>query len=242
MTTSVLTAAARQLDGTHPTICGCCQQLFYARSVLAVWCSDACRRRAGYYRRSGRPIPPKGSKWSQPIRPKALQAEIQPLAPFDYQGHHLRVITDDSGVTWFVAADLLDVLDLDRKAMERLDDDEKGVSSIPTSGGHQSMTTVNEPGLYSLILGSRKPEAKAFKRWVTHEVLPAIRRTGSYSTAPAPTLPHGVHVVAKSHRHASFLLNLAVEQHVGAALMCKHVYDCQHHRTPSDIQFHIPAA
>lgn len=59
---------------------------------------------------------------------------------------------------------------------------------------------------------------------------------------PTPTLPHGVHVVAKNHRHANWLWNLAVEQHVGQALMGKYVYDCQRHRTPSDIHFHLPAA
>lgn len=86
---------------------------------------------------------------------------------------------------------MLAALALDRKAMERLDDDEKGVSSIHTPGGLQQVSTVNESGLYSLILGSRKPEAKPFKRWVTGgEVLPTIRKTGRYETASAgPALP-----------------------------------------------------
>ena len=61
-----------------------------------------------------------------------------------------------------------------------LDDDEKGITISDTLGGKQEMTTINEPGLYSLILRSRKPEAKAFKRWITHEVIPAIRKTGGY--------------------------------------------------------------
>ena len=84
-------------------------------------------------------------------------------------------------------------LDGPDKALERLDADEKGVSSIHTLGGDQDMTTVNEPGLYALILGSRKAEAKRFKRWVTHDVIPAIRKSGSYltpgtlATLPAPT-------------------------------------------------------
>lgn len=82
---------------------------------------------------------------------------------------------------WFVAADVLAVLDLDRKALERLDDDEKGVSSIHTLGGEQQMSIINESGLYSLVLGSRKPEAKPFKKWVTAEVLPSIRKTGAYA-------------------------------------------------------------
>ena len=62
---------------------------------------------------------------------------------------------------------------------------EKGVIATDTPGGEQSMTTINEPGLYNLVLGSRRPEAKRFKRWVTHEVLPAIRRTGRYAISGA---------------------------------------------------------
>jgi prophage antirepressor-like protein len=115
------------------------------------------------------------------------------LAPFSFEGQSLRVVTDDQGQPWFVAADVLASLQLDRKALERLDADEKGVSSVHTPGGDQDMTTVNEPGMYALILGSRKAEAKRFKRWVTHDVIPAIRKTGAYltpgtlATLPAPT-------------------------------------------------------
>jgi prophage antirepressor-like protein len=115
------------------------------------------------------------------------------LIPFDFEGRQVRVVTNTQGEPLFVAADVLAVLTLDRKALERLDDDEKGVNSIHTPGGAQEMTVVNEPGLYSLVLGSRKPEAKRFKRWVTHDVLPAIRKTGAYAAAgslpvlPAPT-------------------------------------------------------
>ena len=89
-----------------------------------------------------------------------------------------------NGEIWFVAADVCRALELSdtHKAVDRLDDDEKGTNSIPTLGGPQDMLTVNEPGLYALILGSRKPEARAFKRWITHEVLPQIRRTGAYFT------------------------------------------------------------
>lgn len=66
--------------------------------------------------------------------------------------------------------------------VERLDDDEKGISTIDTLGGKQRMAIINEPGLYSLVITSRKPEAKAFKRWITHEVIPAIRKHGVYIT------------------------------------------------------------
>jgi prophage antirepressor-like protein len=113
------------------------------------------------------------------------------LVPFEYEGRQIRVISDELGDPWFVAADLLASLALDRKALERLDDDEKGVSSIHTPGGEQVMTIVNEPGMYDLVLGSRKKEAHRFKRWVTHEVLPTIRRAGTYSvtgTVPTPAV------------------------------------------------------
>lgn len=91
---------------------------------------------------------------------------------------------------WWVAKDVCDVLDIknNRQALERLDDDEKGVISSDTPGGIQELLTVNEPGLYSLIITSRKKEAKEFKRWITHEVIPSIRKSGSYSV-PQPALP-----------------------------------------------------
>ncbi len=91
----------------------------------------------------------------------------------------IRAIEKD-GEPWFVAVDVCKALDIDRTQTRRLDDDEKGVYSTQTPGGDQDLTYVNEPGLYALVLGSRKPEAKAFKRWITHEVIPAIRKTGGY--------------------------------------------------------------
>ena len=87
-----------------------------------------------------------------------------------------------NGAPCFVAADICRALDIanSRDAVKRLDDDERGVVSTDTLGGVQEMTVVNESGLYSLVLGSRKPEAKQFKRWITHEVIPTIRKTGGY--------------------------------------------------------------
>ena len=88
------------------------------------------------------------------------------------------------GEPWFVAVDVCRALELENTArsLSRLDDDEKGVHSMNTLGGIQRMSVVSESGLYSLILGSRKPEAKAFKRWITHEVIPSIRKHGAYVT------------------------------------------------------------
>lgn len=86
------------------------------------------------------------------------------------------------GEPWFVAADVCKALELEKtnRALSRLDDDEKGAHSVSTPGGRQRMSIISESGLYSLILGSRKPEARAFKRWITHEVIPSIRKHGAY--------------------------------------------------------------
>lgn len=88
------------------------------------------------------------------------------------------------GEPWFVAADVCKALEIEKtnRALSRLDDDEKGAHSVSTPGGRQRMSIISESGLYSLILGSRKPEARAFKRWITHEVIPSIRKHGAYMT------------------------------------------------------------
>jgi len=111
---------------------------------------------------------------------------MNPITPFHFGEQQVRVISDDRGEPWFVGADVCEALALrnSRDAMARLDEDEKGVAITDTLGGPQEMLTINESGLYSLILTSRKPSAKKFKKWVTSEVLPSIRRTGAY-TAPA---------------------------------------------------------
>lgn len=102
-----------------------------------------------------------------------------------FEGAELRTVVVD-GEIWFVAADVLRILDVDHTSLRSLDDDEKGRDTIPTLGGPQAVATINEPGLYSLIIRSRKPEAREFKRWVTHDVIPSIRRTGAYVATETP--------------------------------------------------------
>ena len=120
---------------------------------------------------------------------------LSSLLPFHYEGAQIRVLTDSQGAPWFIAADLCSCLGIRNPsdALSRLDDDEKGLGSTETLKGQQSLATVNESGLYALVLSSRKPEAKRFKRWITHEVLPAIRLTGSYAVpnlaSTQPALP-----------------------------------------------------
>ena len=101
----------------------------------------------------------------------------------------LRSFLDDGGNPWFVAVDVCAALDLGNasEALRNLEADEKITLSNPEgnprAGIPHVFSAVSEPGLYSLIFRSRKPEAKAFKRWVTHEVIPAIRKTGQYQNA-----------------------------------------------------------
>lgn len=107
------------------------------------------------------------------------------LMPFHFDGAQIRVVTDDDGSPWFVAQDVCTVLAVGTEQTRRLDDDERGLRTVQTPGGTQEMVAINESGLYSLVLTSRKPQARAFKKWITSEVLPEIRRTGSYSVSPA---------------------------------------------------------
>lgn len=107
---------------------------------------------------------------------------------FNFGNQSLRTI-DKDGEVWFVAKDVCQVLDITNHnhAVGRLDDDERdGVALNDPMGRPQELTIINESGLYSLVLSSRKAEAKTFKRWVTHDVLPAIRKTGSYEAPSAP--------------------------------------------------------
>ena len=101
---------------------------------------------------------------------------------FDFQSHKVRVVTDEYGNPWFVAKDVCEVLDhtSSTRAVEGLDDDEKGVRKVQSLGGNQETNVVSESGLYTLIIRSNKPNAKKFRKWVTSEVLPSIRKTGGY--------------------------------------------------------------
>jgi anti-repressor protein len=113
---------------------------------------------------------------------------VQDLIPFTYESTDLRVVAVN-GAPWFVAKDVCNILGLGNvgQALIGLDDDEKS-SIIISDGtpGNPNKAIISESGLYSLVLRSRKPEARAFKRWVTHDVIPAVRRHGGYLT-PAMT-------------------------------------------------------
>lgn len=113
-----------------------------------------------------------------------MNNEIQ---KFDFKGAALRTLTDESGEPWFVAKDVCDILGMSNPSMAIAALDKDEVSQVEPKNylgsenrSNQAINIVSEPGLYRLVMRSRKPEAKEFQRWVTHEVLPQIRRTGGY--------------------------------------------------------------
>lgn len=122
----------------------------------------------------------------------------------------LRTIEKD-GEIWFVAKDVCDALELTNPtvALGRLEDDERAKFNLGRQG---NANIVNEYGLYSLVLASRKPEAKSFKRWVTHEVLPSIRKTGQYSNLPQDYLSALKALVVSEEAKQKAELELAIAQ------------------------------
>ncbi len=114
-----------------------------------------------------------------------------------FEESELRIIERGQEI-WFVANDVCNVLEVrTNDTLNSLDDDEKGYDSIVSPGGTQKMAIINEAGLYSTILRSRKPEAKKFKRWITHEVLPSIREKGAYSIGVPKTLSEALFMAAE---------------------------------------------
>ena len=124
-----------------------------------------------------------------------------------YKNKEIRIVEKDGDI-WFVAKDVADALgyqaapDLTR----RLEDDEKGYTNLHTPGGDQSMNIINESGLYRAIFGSKKKEAKDFTRWVTHDVLPSIRKTGGYTVPQNPE-----QITDKNLQHIAEILKSAAE-------------------------------
>lgn len=104
------------------------------------------------------------------------------ISIFNFNQNEIRTVLKDDGEIWFVAADVAKVLEYPSAAhvARNLDDDEKGIHNLYTLGGEQELLIINESGLYSATLKSRKPEAKQFKKWITSDVLPSIRKNGGY--------------------------------------------------------------
>lgn len=118
--------------------------------------------------------------------------EITTLQFNSDQFGQLRVVRDDNGEPWFVARDVCNSLGLDHTAHRRLDADEKGLTKVQTLGGMQTVTTINESGLYTLMVRSNKECVKPFRKWVTGEVLPSIRKKGGYIAAAPDETPEQI--------------------------------------------------
>lgn len=118
---------------------------------------------------------------------------------FDFRGASLRTLTDEAGEPWFVLKDCMSILDLGNptETVKMFDKDEFSTTEVIDSIGRRQQTyIISEPGLYRLVMKSRKPETKEFQRWVTHEVLPQIRRTGGY--IPATDADDDMTILAKA--------------------------------------------
>ena len=128
----------------------------------------------------------------------------QNIMPFTYGEHEVRAIKDGNGSVWWVAKDICRVIGLKwtNKALLGLDEDEKGKVKVPTPGGEQEMLIVNESGLYTLLFRSHKSSAKPFRKWVTSEVLPAIRKTGCYQRPDTSKKPESLLPIAREFRAA----------------------------------------
>ena len=127
------------------------------------------------------------------------------IQTFNFNNATMRTLTDENGEPWFVAKDVCDILSIEnsRRATAELDTDEKNTVTISDGiPGNPNKTIISEPGLYALIMRSRKPEAKEFKRWVTHEVLPTIRKHGAYMTQQT---------IDKALTNPDFLIQLATK-------------------------------
>jgi anti-repressor protein len=117
---------------------------------------------------------------------------------FQFEGKQVRTVLDAGNEPWFVAKDVCDILDLfnPSQALSRLSDRMKGITTVDTPGGPQEVCIINEAGVYKMTFTSRKPEAQKFTDWLAEDVLPAIRRTGSYSVNMPRTFAEALRLAA----------------------------------------------
>lgn len=122
------------------------------------------------------------------------------LIPFHYGDERLRAYEDEEGTAWFIATDVARILGHRdaANALRGVDEDERGTTIVSTPGGEQTLSTVSEAGLVTVLMRARVEAAKPFRRWITHEVLPSIRKTGSYSLPGAtPTATTSFEIQAR---------------------------------------------
>lgn len=127
---------------------------------------------------------------------------VTEIVLFSFDGNQVRVIMDTWGNPWLVAADICAVLGIRdvSDAVSRVDEVDRRLAPIRSGGQNRQMLTINESGLYDLILDSRKPEARRFRRWIISEVLPSLRRTGSYLMTVPKSFAEALELAARQQR------------------------------------------
>ena len=138
------------------------------------------------------------------------------MESFEFEGYNVRFVGTPDAPEW-VARDVCDVLGIRNPSdtLAEFDEDEKGIAEIDTPGGKQKLLTVTEPGLYKLVTRSQKPNAKRFSRWVFREVLPTIRKTGTYSINPAPSHPQLLPLRVRRERLEIIQIGINILSQVG---------------------------
>ena len=121
--------------------------------------------------------------WEKYLKPDEYKyVPAKSSKPPKIKNQEIRMVMDYNGEPWFVAQDVCGLLSLKDSAVAKIDDDEKMIKEVQISGKAMQVWTLNEAGLYSLAFSSDKPEAKKFRKWITSEVLPTIRKTGKYDS------------------------------------------------------------
>jgi anti-repressor protein len=141
------------------------------------------------------------------------------LQIFDFSGKGVRITIID-GELWWIARDVCQILGIENapQAVQVLDSDEKLIYTLHISGQNREVNLINESGLYTLILRSNKPEAKLFRKWVTSEVLPQIRKTGSFNSSVPKSLPEALRAYATAVEEQEKLKQIVHEQQPKVAL------------------------
>lgn len=164
---------------------------------------------------AGRELSPRGNTSEALAYPVSQRPQF-----FNFDAQAVRVV-GSAEAPWFVAKDVCSVLEIERtdSSLRGLNDDEKGAHTVSTLGGDQTLSTINESGLYALIFRSRKPQARLFRRWVTGTVLPAIRQTGTFAEASPALRALPLPPPATAETHVADVFRATVPSHRNTVLV-----------------------
>lgn len=168
---------------------------------------------------------------------------------FNFQSNEIRVVKDDNGEPWFVVRDVCAALGVENTSatVKKLDEDEKGFKRIKTPGGVQKMCVANESGLYTLVIRSDKRDARKFRKWITSEVLPSIRKHGGYIASNGTESVEELYMRAMESLHAALERQKAItaeqtkqlEQQAPDVEYCNTVLAAKNLHTVNSIATHL---